>query len=197
MNIPELPIQVVAVTDAPATNYHHTQELNQVLVAEVITIITVIIIVDLSYHLILFEGGILTSFSPPSFSISTTFPLVDVHQTYTLSKSMSKKVKCLKGKTTFPWMSFHQGNNLADQLNAHFMTSETNQKKNNFYNNFFREVHKSHFSSLRTWQKKFLLLLVLKVCDKKAEIEKAFSMDDRLSGRLDDSGEGTLERPPR
>ena len=39
-------------------------------------------------------------------------------------------------------MSFHlvQGNNLADQLNAHFLTSETNQKKNNFYNNFFREV---------------------------------------------------------
>ena len=67
MNIPELPIQVVAVTDAPATNYHHTQELNQVLVAEVITIITVIIIVDLSCHLILPEGGILTSFSPPSF----------------------------------------------------------------------------------------------------------------------------------
>ena len=93
-------------------------------------------------------------------------------------------------------MSFHQGNNLADQLNAHFMTSETNQKKNNFYNNFFREVHKSHFSSLRTWQNKSILI-ALKVCDKKAEIEKAFSMDDRLSGRLDDSGEGTLERPPR
>ena len=112
MNIPELPIQVVAVTDAPATNYHHTQELNQVLVAEVtriitiiiiiitliaiiipatnyhhtqelnqvlvaevITIITVIIIIDLSYssvisHLILPQGGILTSFSflfPPLF----------------------------------------------------------------------------------------------------------------------------------
>jgi len=100
MNIPELPIQVVAVTDAPATNFHMTQELNQVLVAE--------------------------------------------------------------------------GNNLADQLNAHFLTSESNQKKNNFYNNFFREV-----------------------CEKKAEIEKAFSMDERLSGRLDDSGEGTLERPPR
>jgi len=100
MNIPELPIQVVAVTDSAATTFHQTQELNQVLVAE--------------------------------------------------------------------------GNNLADQLNAHFMTSETNQRKNNFYNNFFREV-----------------------CDKKAEIEKAFSMDERLSGRLDDSGEGTLERPPR
>ena len=28
--------------------------------------------------------------------------------------------------------------------------------------------------------------------DKKSEIEKAFSMDERLSGRLDDSGEGTL-----
>ena len=46
MNIPELPIQVVAVTDAPATNYHHTQELNQVLVAEVK------IIIDLFYHLL-------------------------------------------------------------------------------------------------------------------------------------------------
>ena len=73
MNIPELPIQVVAVTDAPATNYHHTQELNQVLVAEVITIITVIIIVDLSCHLNLFEGGILTSFSPPSFLFPPLF----------------------------------------------------------------------------------------------------------------------------
>ena len=28
--------------------------------------------------------------------------------------------------------------------------------------------------------------------EKKGEIEKAFSMDERLSGRLDDSGEGTL-----
>eukprot|EP00092_Neocalanus_flemingeri_P007705 GFUD01008321.1.p1 GENE.GFUD01008321.1~~GFUD01008321.1.p1 ORF type:complete len:1765 (+),score=291.33 GFUD01008321.1:752-6046(+) len=100
MNIPELPIQLVAVTDSSAGNFHQTAELNQVLVAE--------------------------------------------------------------------------GNNLADQLNAHFLTSETNQRKSNFYNSFFREV-----------------------CDKKAEIEKAFSMDDRLSGRLDDSGEGTLERPPR
>ena len=35
------------------------------------------------------------------------------------------------------------------------------------------------------------------MCDKKAEIEKAFSLDERLGGRLDDSGEGTLERPPR
>lgn len=49
MNIPELPIQVVAVTDAPATNYHHTQELNQVLVAEVITIITVTSLVILFF----------------------------------------------------------------------------------------------------------------------------------------------------
>ena len=45
MNIPELPIQVVAVTDAPATNYHHTQELNQVLVAEVTSTIIVIIVI--------------------------------------------------------------------------------------------------------------------------------------------------------
>ena len=73
MNIPELPIQVVAVTDAPATNYHHTQELNQVLVAEVITIIAVIIIIDLSCHLILPEGGILTLFSPRSFLFPPLF----------------------------------------------------------------------------------------------------------------------------
>ena len=33
--------------------------------------------------------------------------------------------------------------------------------------------------------------------EKKGEIEKAFALDDRLSGRLDDSGEGTLERPAR
>ena len=59
MNIPELPIQVVAVTDAPATNYHHTQELNQVLVVEVITIITIIIIIDFSCDLILISLVIL------------------------------------------------------------------------------------------------------------------------------------------
>ena len=45
MNIPELPIQVVAVTDAPATNFHLTQELNQVLVAEVRIIIIIVVIV--------------------------------------------------------------------------------------------------------------------------------------------------------
>ena len=67
-----------------------------------------------------------------------------------------------------------EGSNLSDQLSAHFVTSEVNQKKSNFYNSFFREV-----------------------CDKKAEIEKAFSLDEHLSGRLDDSGEGTLERPAR
>ena len=67
-----------------------------------------------------------------------------------------------------------EGSNLADQLSAHFVTSEVHQKKSNFYNSFFRSV-----------------------CDKKAEIEKAFSLDERLSGRLDDSGEGTLERPER
>ena len=33
--------------------------------------------------------------------------------------------------------------------------------------------------------------------EKKGEIEKAFALDDRMSGRLDDSGEGTLERPTR
>ena len=67
-----------------------------------------------------------------------------------------------------------EGSNLADQLSAHFVTSEISQKKSNFYNSFFREV-----------------------CGKKAEIEKAFSLDERLNGRLDDSGEGTLERPER
>ena len=90
MNIPELPIQVVAVTDAPATNFHMTQELNQVLVAEV--------------------GSSALSLTP----IIVIIKLVNHHH--------------------------HQGNNLADQLNAHFLTSESNQKKNNFYNNFFREV---------------------------------------------------------
>merc|ERR1719342_1558493 len=101
MNIPELPIQIVAVTEAEsASKASKANELSQMLVAE--------------------------------------------------------------------------GSNLSDQLSAHFVTSEVNQKKSNFYNSFFREVY-----------------------DKKAEIEKAFSMDEHLSGRLDDSGEGTLERPPR
>ena len=35
MNIPELPIQLVAVTDSSAGNFHQTAELNQILVAEV------------------------------------------------------------------------------------------------------------------------------------------------------------------
>ena len=100
MNIPELPIQIVAVTEASKGLNHQSSELSQILVGE--------------------------------------------------------------------------GSNLSDQLSAHFVTSEVNQKKSNFYNSFFREV-----------------------CDKKAEIEKAFSLDEHLSGRLDDSGEGTLERPPR
>jgi hypothetical protein len=30
------------------------------------------------------------------------------------------------------------------------------------------------------------------VVEKKGEIEKAFALDEKLSGRLDDSGEGTL-----
>jgi hypothetical protein len=33
---------------------------------------------------------------------------------------------------------------------------------------------------------------VQEVVEKKGEIEKAFALDERLSGRLDDSGEGTL-----
>ena len=35
-----------------------------------------------------------------------------------------------------------EGNNLADQLNAHFVTSEVDERKSNFYKNFFREVRK-------------------------------------------------------
>ena len=101
MNIPELPIQIVAVTESVKGHSHQSAELSQILVAE--------------------------------------------------------------------------GSNLSDQLSAHFVTLEVNQKKSNFYNSFFREV-----------------------CDKKAEIEiEAFYLDEHLSGRLDDSGEGTLERPPR
>ena len=43
-----------------------------------------------------------------------------------------------------------------------------------FYTPFFKEVH-----------------------DKKSEIELALSMEMEDSARLDDSGEGTLERPKR
>ncbi|XP_068241328.1 rho GTPase-activating protein 190 isoform X21 [Palaemon carinicauda] len=65
-----------------------------------------------------------------------------------------------------------EGNAIADRLQAHFMTSTaTCQQKSAFYTPFFKEV----------W-------------DKKPEIEQAFNMEDP-SG-LDDSGEGTLERPP-
>ncbi|XP_023343065.1 rho GTPase-activating protein 190 isoform X14 [Eurytemora carolleeae] len=67
-----------------------------------------------------------------------------------------------------------QGSVLAGQLNAHFARANLNQSQKGLYQPFFQEV-----------------------LEKKGEIEKAFSMDERLSGRLDDSGEGTLERPPR
>jgi hypothetical protein len=33
---------------------------------------------------------------------------------------------------------------------------------------------------------------IQEVVEKKGEIEKAFALDEKLSGRLDDSGEGTL-----
>lgn len=64
-----------------------------------------------------------------------------------------------------------EGNTLADRLNAHFMTSSASiQQKSSFYTPFFKEVF-----------------------EKKSEIEQA--MED--AARLDDSGEGTLERPMR
>ena len=71
----------------------------------------------------------------------------------------------------------NEGNHLADRLNSHFMTSTSAiQQKSSFYTPFFNEVY-----------------------EKKTEIEQAFSMEDAEGGssRLDDSGEGTLERPMR
>ena len=71
----------------------------------------------------------------------------------------------------------NEGNHLADRLNSHFMTSTSAiQQKSSFYTPFFNEVF-----------------------EKKTEIEQAFSMEDAEVGgsRLDDSGEGTLERPMR
>ncbi|XP_071750033.1 rho GTPase-activating protein 190 isoform X5 [Lepeophtheirus salmonis] len=65
-----------------------------------------------------------------------------------------------------------EGKNLSERLNAHFINSNTSQQKVTFYTEFFQEVF-----------------------DKKSEIESAFSMED--NNRLDDSGEGTLERPSR
>ena len=65
-----------------------------------------------------------------------------------------------------------EGGHLADRLNAHFMTSTSAlQQKSSFYTPFFKEV-----------------------LEKKSEIEQAFSMEED-NNRLDDSGEGTLERP--
>jgi len=95
-------------------------------------------------------------------------------QIVAVTESASKANVNMQHANELSQMLVAEGSNLSDQLSAHFVTSEVNQKKSNFYNSFFREV-----------------------CDKKAEIEKAFSMDEHLSGRLDDSGEGTLERPPR
>ncbi|XP_046406932.1 rho GTPase-activating protein 190 isoform X3 [Ischnura elegans] len=66
-----------------------------------------------------------------------------------------------------------EGNATADRLQAHFMTSTSScQQKTAFYTPFFKEV----------WEKK-------------PEIEQAFHMEE--PGQLDDSGEGTLERPSR
>ncbi|XP_065581199.1 rho GTPase-activating protein 190-like, partial [Artemia franciscana] len=65
------------------------------------------------------------------------------------------------------------GNSIADRLQAHFMTlTPSSSQKTVLYTPFFRDV----------W-------------DKKPEVEKAYHLDD--SGLLHDSGEGTLERPPR
>ena len=95
-------------------------------------------------------------------------------QIVSVTESVNKNLGSHHHQSELSQMLVAEGSNLADQLSAHFVTSDVNQKKSNFYNSFFREV-----------------------CDKKAEIEKAFSLDEHLSGRLDDSGEGTLERPPR
>ena len=74
---------------------------------------------------------------------------------------------------TMAALMISEGRNLADRLNAHFMTSNTSlAQKASFYNPFFKEVF-----------------------EKKSEIEQALADDDDdASGRLD-SGEGTLERP--
>ena len=78
------------------------------------------------------------------------------------------------GSTELESRMISEGNGLAERLNAHFMTSTAAlQQKSSFYTPFFKEVF-----------------------EKKTEIEQAFSMDD-TSARLDDSGEGTLERPRR
>ncbi|XP_017768448.1 PREDICTED: rho GTPase-activating protein 190 isoform X5 [Nicrophorus vespilloides] len=64
-----------------------------------------------------------------------------------------------------------EGNNTADRLHAHFVTSNAScQQKTAFYTPFFKEV----------W-------------DKKPEIEQAFHMEEPAG--LVDSGEGTLEHP--
>ncbi|GLH15540.1 Rho GTPase-activating protein 190 [Gryllus bimaculatus] len=66
-----------------------------------------------------------------------------------------------------------EGNATADRLQAHFMTStSSSQQKTAFYTPFFKEV----------WEKK-------------PEIEQAFHMEEPVN--LNDSGEGTLERPSR
>ncbi|XP_066996552.2 rho GTPase-activating protein 190 isoform X2 [Anabrus simplex] len=66
-----------------------------------------------------------------------------------------------------------EGNATADRLQAHFMTSTSScQQKTAFYTPFFKEV----------WEKK-------------PEIEQAFHMEEPIN--LNDSGEGTLERPSR
>lgn len=44
MNIPELPIQVVAVTDSSAVDFHRTQELNHSLVQEVSIQVVLVIV---------------------------------------------------------------------------------------------------------------------------------------------------------
>ena len=88
-----------------------------------------------------------------------------------------------------------EGNTLADRLNAHFMTSSTTIQQKCRFTNFPWNCNEClvHFTVSVTAS--FYTPFFKEVFEKKSEIEHAFSMED--AARLDDSGEGTLERPMR
>ena len=87
-----------------------------------------------------------------------------------------------------------EGNTLADRLNAHFMTSSTTIQQKCRSTNFSVKLQCVIYFTVCVTAS-FYTPFFKEVFEKKSEIEHAFSMED--AARLDDSGEGTLERPMR
>lgn len=100
-------------------------------------------------------------------------------------------------------MLLNEGNVVADRLNAHFMTStSTIQQKSKEDDDWFGRrcssilTQPNRFPPTSFFPASFYTPFFKEVFEKKSEIEQAVSMFDPARS-LDDSGEGTLERPDR